>query len=758
MKRVTPLMLAALVGLSACSEMTDVRPNASAPAQRFDKVAGEQELVPGQIIVRFRPGAARSEIAEQHRAHKKDDMLLERTEILEVPVGEEVAIAAELSKNPNVEFAEPDYIMRVAPCEVSVNCLLPDGQFFNFKWDLYNAGSFIAPAVNPGALITTGKADADIDWVELYDKLGANYAGSAVIGILDTGIRATHALLAGKLIVGKRFLADSITAGKTNITDDNGHGSHVAGIAAGRATAATAGVAYSPNVKLVVAKVCNSAGSCPNSATANAIVWAVDNGANVINLSLGSFGGNPDGTGSAAQQAALQYALSKNVLTTCSTGNDDDDPTNGYTGGIGYPARFPECMAVGATDWGDTKASYSNYGAQIAVSAPGGDLELSPYSFIVSASRNGDNSYAFNAGTSMAAPQVAGVAALLYASGYTSAAAVRQRIIDTVDDIEAPGWDNRTGYGRVNVYRAITGLEPNAPPIVNQGGPYAGVEGSAVAFDASTSFDPNGKPVTFAWDFGDGGSAVGATPSHAFVDNGSYNVKVTVTDPANISSNKTTATSIANVAPTVNASLNASSLLSGQMLGLNGGFSDPGVIDNPWSLNVNWGFGMSNGQTNDQSAAVYFTKQVCAVGNFTVKLNVTDKDGDTGSATAGVIQVSANAISISMPAAVNNNSINSGTLPVTIYGSSTFDVSTLDLGSLRLGTNTGVEKKTNGTWMASLTSANGDAYPDLVVHFSRLSLNQAGDLTTGTTSLGLRGVMNNACTAVAGSAPIKVVP
>src|SRR5204862_1758750 len=126
------------------------------------------------------------------------------------------------------------------------------------------------------------------------------------------------------------------------------------------------------NIKLLIGKVCNSAGSCPSSATANAIIWAADNGANVISMSLGAFGGNPDGTGSAAQQAALQYAASKNILPVCAAGNDDNSTTNGYHGGIAYPARFPECMAVGATNWSDTKASYSNYGAQLEISAPGG--------------------------------------------------------------------------------------------------------------------------------------------------------------------------------------------------------------------------------------------------------------------------------------------------------------------------------------------------------------------------------------------------
>ena len=307
MKRAATLALAGSLFLAACSDLQAPLPAPTGAAAQRSLVAGE-DFVAGQIIVRFTPGAARSEIAQAHRASKKEDMRLPRTEILEVPVGEEIATAAELSRHPNVEFAEPDFIFKLGPCEVSTSCNLPDGQFFHYKWDLNNTGSLTDLALGYG-LVTTGKVDADIDWAEMYDHLGGSYSGSAVIGILDTGIRPTHQQFTGKILGGLRFLGDGQPV--TNFIDDHSHGTHVAGIAAGLGTAAVPGVAYGSNIKLLVGKVCNSAGQCPTSATANGIVWAADNGANVINLSLGAFGSNPDGTGSAAQQAALQYAASK---------------------------------------------------------------------------------------------------------------------------------------------------------------------------------------------------------------------------------------------------------------------------------------------------------------------------------------------------------------------------------------------------------------------------------------------------------------
>jgi subtilisin family serine protease len=219
-------------------------------------------------------------------------------------------------------------------------CNLPDGQFFHYKWDCTTPG--MAPHAGEQAARRRHRlvgGTGSTFWAATTSPAGPSSASST------PGIRPTHQAFTGKIQGGaplpeRRRRVDELL-------DDHSHGTHVAGIAAGIGTAAIPGVGYGRNIKLLVGKVCNSAGSCPSSSTADGIVWMADNGANVINMSLGSFGGNPDGTGSAAQQAALRYAASKNVLSVCATGNDDAKSTNGYTGGIGYPARFPECMAVG---------------------------------------------------------------------------------------------------------------------------------------------------------------------------------------------------------------------------------------------------------------------------------------------------------------------------------------------------------------------------------------------------------------------------
>jgi subtilisin family serine protease len=652
--RLVPLSLAGIL-LAACAETVPTTPTSGLRSSTALANQSAQDFVAGQIVVRYKgtPSAIanRDDIPGRHRGKKKGHLKIDRVEIIEVAPGEELSVVESLRNDPDVEWAEPDYIMRVGPCEVSTGCDLPNGQFFAFKWDHYNRGSFLDPALGGGTIIT-GKADADIDLVELYDHLGPNpVAGSAVVGILDTGIRPTHSMFTGKIIGGHRFLGDTVPIGEqpaqspTNFTDDHGHGSHVAGIAAGRGVAAVTGVAYGDNIKILVGKGCNAAGQCPNSSTAAGIIWLTDNGANVINMSFGSFGGNPDGTGSALQHAALQYALSKNVLASCSTGNDDNrvappppaPPPPPYFGGIGYPSRFEECFAVGATDWGDTKASYSNYGPGIDISAPGGDGERSPYSLIVSASRNGDGSFAFSAGTSMAAPQVTGLAALLYSMGYTTPAAIRQRIQETADDIEAPGYDQRTGHGRINAYRAITGVDPNEPPVANPGDGYAGNKGVAVQFNGSASNDPNGKAITFAWNFGDPASASNTStemnPSHTYMKAGDYTVTLTVTDAANLSTTTARTAVIPNIVPAI--SFAGATILQGETYATNGSFAD--ADPDSWTGSVDYG---------DATAATALTlsavkqfslsRRYMNAGAHSVTVAVNDDDGGNGASTQTV--------------------------------------------------------------------------------------------------------------------------
>jgi subtilisin family serine protease len=457
---------AGMLVLAGCSDDSPTE-MARLPQDRGSLVrlsVGTDDILPyvaGQIIVQFAPGtsqAAVEQIVAAQGATVMEQMLLPDTWLIAVPAGQEKEVVAGLGSAARVDFAEPDYLNAIVPCETG-SCNTPNDGFFGYKWDLHNKGSITNSA---GTVLSgSGVVDADIDWLEAFQFLGSGFAGSAKIAIVDTGIQNNHQELVGRVILERNFATGYAD---TLVSDRDGHGSHVAGIAAARGNngVGVTGVAYGANIRLINAKACDLylfpgnvvQTSCPNSSTANAIVWATDNGANVINLSLG---GAPNATvGSAAQQAALQYARAHNVLPFCSTGNDN------YPG-IGFPARFPECVAVGATDWNDTRASYSNYSPDIELSAPGGDGESLPNGYSLILSVDGDaaevvtNSYAWLAGTSMAAPQVTGLAALLIANGMTNADSVLARLKNTADDLGTPGFDNEFGFGRINAYQAVTG-------------------------------------------------------------------------------------------------------------------------------------------------------------------------------------------------------------------------------------------------------------------------------------------------------------
>jgi serine protease len=220
------------------------------------------------------------------------------------------------------------------------------------------------------------------------------------------------------------------------------------------------------NVKIFVQRVCGPPG-CYTSAIINAIRAAADQpGMVAMNLSLG---GRTESTG---EKNAIAYATGKGVLVIASTGNSG-------TGKIGCPACDPNAIAVGATDWKDARASYSQYGSGIDMVAPGGYCysntteEGCIFSAIVAgyAAATGlreytgpmaGGNYAYMLGTSMATPQVTGAAAVVASKTGLRGSALRTRLQSTADDKGTGGYDTTFGNGRLNVYRAVTGASLGA--------------------------------------------------------------------------------------------------------------------------------------------------------------------------------------------------------------------------------------------------------------------------------------------------------
>jgi subtilisin family serine protease len=280
---------------------------------------------------------------------------------------------------------------------------------------------------------------------------GLNSASqTVVVAVLDTGIDQQHDDLAGQLWVnpgeipgngqdddGNNYVDDVhgwnvLDAGSNAIQDDHGHGTHVGGIIAARGNngQGIAGMAWESRVMVV--KVLDQYGDGYYSGLAAGLIYAADNGAQVANLSLGGT------VSSQILQDAVNYAHAKGTLVVAATGNTNS--------AVQYPAACDNVLAIAASTRHDERASYSCYGAETDLTAPG--------SSIYSTCNGG--AYCFKSGTSMAAPHVAGLAALIYAQHPTlTPDQVAQLLRETAQDIGDPGWDPYTGWGRIDAYRAL---------------------------------------------------------------------------------------------------------------------------------------------------------------------------------------------------------------------------------------------------------------------------------------------------------------
>ncbi|MHB0938511.1 MAG: S8 family peptidase [Armatimonadota bacterium] len=279
--------------------------------------------------------------------------------------------------------------------------------------------------------------DAELVWDQDHNLAldsGANAGAGVKVAVVDTGIDLTHPDLAAN-IVGSY---NAIDPGKS-ANDDNGHGSHVAGtIAAVDNTIGVLGVA--PQASLLAVKVLNRQGNGYYSDIIEGIGWSVDNGAQVINMSLG---GTYD---SSALHAAIINAVNAGVVVVAAAGNSGPGDNT-----VNYPAKYAEVIAVSATTSSNTIASFSSRGAQVELAAPGASI-YSTYK---------GGGYNTLSGTSMASPHVAGAAALVLAAGVSGVDNVRTRLRQTADDLGAAGKDNLYGYGLVDAEQAATGTQTN---------------------------------------------------------------------------------------------------------------------------------------------------------------------------------------------------------------------------------------------------------------------------------------------------------
>ena len=295
-------------------------------------------------------------------------------------------------------------------------------------------------------------------------KIGAESAwarttGAKVrIGIVDTGIDLKHEDLSGKVVASISCVGSAGDPAKCqgDAQDDQGHGTHVSGIAAAVKDNGKGIAGVAPDAELVVAKVLGAQGTGQGSDVTAGIKWVVDNGAKIVNLSLGDPAQIVTSLISPSDMApGIEYAWSKGAIPVLAAGNAN-------TGGLGLEgASYGDMNAVvvGATGPEDKPAHYSTStgGAKWAVAAPGGageptgQKETDIYSTFWKSGEQ--NAYTYLAGTSMAAPFVSGALALLLAQGYDQQGAVN-RLLETADQGVGCEANSSTCRGRINVDRA----------------------------------------------------------------------------------------------------------------------------------------------------------------------------------------------------------------------------------------------------------------------------------------------------------------
>lgn len=363
------------------------------------------EIKPNEFIVKYKKG---STITQRFKSISEKISQVGKTSQLNSKLGmalvklngqkDYFTTLNKLNSDPNVEYVEPNYIAHTEQ--------LPNDPYFSQQW---------------------GPKDihADLAW----DKVDAAKRSNVTIAILDTGINFSHEDLQANIVPGYNFVNNN-----TNPVDNHGHGTHVAGIAAAVVNNSKGVAGVSGGSKIMPVKVLGDNGSGDYSSIINGIKYAVDHGAKVISMSLGGPGS------SQAMQDAINDALSRGVSVVAASGNSN--------GPVVFPGNCNGVITVGAIDSNHQRASFSNYGPELDVVAPGVG--------IISSTKGSPASYTTMSGTSMATPFVSGVVALVKAANSNlSSSQVNAIINQSTIDLGTAGFDNYFGNGLIDANKAV---------------------------------------------------------------------------------------------------------------------------------------------------------------------------------------------------------------------------------------------------------------------------------------------------------------
>ncbi|MEK7521913.1 MAG: tandem-95 repeat protein [Patescibacteria group bacterium] len=625
--------------------------------------------VEGEVIVKYKEneinlenpdGRLEAAIFEsQHNLNKEDEIKDLNIQVLSSDTKSTGQLLAELKSDPNIERVEPNRVRKVT--------LTPNDTNFTSLWGLNNTGQTLNG--------TAGTADADIDAPEAWDLENSSQT-DIVVAVLDTGVLHTHPDLAGNMWDGSSCKDEdggTIVGGcpnhgwdfvnnDNNPTDDNGHGTHVAGTIAADANNSQGiiGVSIGDNLKIMAVKILGADGYGTLSDELKAINFARQNGAKVINASLGASGFSQE------EKNAID-AFSGLFVAAAGNGGSDGVGDNNDGSNPEYPCSVTSSnvVCVAATTQSDILASFSNYGAtSVDVGAPGVNIYSTYF----------DGGYAFLQGTSMATPHVAGLAGLLFSySPSLSTSDVKTKILNSGDSVSSLNGNTVTGK-RINAYQALLQTDTSAPTITSYTlngtsatnvriSPQvsAGVNDSAsfdLAFSEQVSanfeiLDSGGTKVKDVYD----SQAVtnpqaktwnGTNNSGANVTEGVYTIKILITDTAGNSLTDTSRTITVDndpvsLSPIGNKTVNESSELT---------FTAQGSDEDNGTLSYSLTSAPTGASINSSTGAFSWTpSESQGPGSYTFTITVTSS---TTSSKSEQITVTVNEVN-DPPVATNDN-------------------------------------------------------------------------------------------------------
>lgn len=385
------------------------------------------DIVPGQVLVALTAPGPRPPLLFGYPV--RTTVELTGLHVLDVPIGDEVRIASELARKPGVRYAQPNYRLRdmsIAPRPRQV--------------PRPNVRRVVGPARANDPLLTR-------QWA--LERLGApaawqitTGAPDIIVAMLDTGVDSTHPDRPINLLAGPNLIRNGPPH------DDNGHGTHLAGIVAAATNNGIGVAGVAPGVAVGAIKALDARGETDDAHVTQAIAWVVQAGARIMNLALVR-----SGQPSPALADALRAGRQAGILFVAAAGNCGDglDPRcQGQVNPIQYPAALPEVLAVAATDYLDRRPSFSGYHDYVALSAPGMD--------ILSTCWPGEDKglYCAKSGTSMAAAYVSGVAALVRSVNvHLTPEAVTRILLRSTIDLGPRGRDPYFGAGLINAHLAV---------------------------------------------------------------------------------------------------------------------------------------------------------------------------------------------------------------------------------------------------------------------------------------------------------------